>query len=366
MQSFDPGGTERQMIELVRRLDRSRWQVHVACFRRTGAWLARVAERAAIAHFPIRSFRRVDALTQMMAFTRWCRDRRIAVVHTTDLPTNIVGLPAAALARVRVRIGNRREVNPGRTLTEVACQRAAYTCAHRIVGNCQAAADRLLAEKVSPGKVRVIHNGVEVHARGMSGRRALPRRVVVVANLRREKGHDVLLLAAAQVARAFPDARFELVGGGPEMPALRTFARELGLESVVSFLGHREDVTARLEAADVLVLPSRSESFPNAILEAMAAGLPVVASDVGGVREVVRDAETGLMVPPGDPAGLASAICRLMADPLLAYRLGDAARAEVTARYSFGRMVDQFEALYLSELARGGHVALAKPELAAS
>ena len=366
MPGFDPGGTERQMIELVRRLDRSRWRVHVACFRSTGAWLARVAERAPIAEFPIRSFRRPDTLAQMMAFARWCRDRGIVLVHTSDLPSNIFGLPGAALARVPVRIGNRREVNPGRTVKEVACQRAAYTCAHRIVANCRAAADRLIAEEVPPRKVSVIHNGVEVHTQLASGRRALPRRVIVVANLRREKGHDVLLRAAADVVHAFPDARFELVGGGPEMSALRTISAELGLERVVSFLGHREDVKARLGAADIFVLPSRSEAFPNAVLEAMAAGLPVIASAVGGVPEVIRHAATGLTVPPGDPAALASAIRRLMADPSLAQGLGDAGLAEVTARYSFDRMIDEFEALYLTELARVGYLAFPQAERAAS
>jgi glycosyltransferase involved in cell wall biosynthesis len=277
MPAFEPGGTERQMIELVRRLDRRRWHVHVACFRRTGAWLDRVADAAPIAEFPVRSFGSPDTLAQVMAFGRWCRDRRIAVVHTSDLPSNIFGLPAAALARVPVRIGNRREVNPGRTIAEIACQRAAYTCAHRIVANCRAAAERLFAEQVPRRKVRVIHNGVELHARGSSAPRTRPRRIVAVANLRREKGHDVLLHAAAVVMRTFPDSRFEVVGGGPELPALRATADALGLEHAVSFLGHREDVKARLEAADIFVLPSRSEAFPNAVLEAMAAGLPVVA-----------------------------------------------------------------------------------------
>jgi glycosyltransferase involved in cell wall biosynthesis len=366
MPAFDPGGTERQMIELVRRLDRRRWHVHVACFRRTGAWLDRVADAAPIAEFPVRSFGSPDILAQVMAFGRWCRDRRIAVVHTTDLPSNIFGLPAAALARVPVRIGNRREVNPGRTIAEIACQRAAYTCAHRIVANCHAAAEQLFAEQVPPRKVRVIHNGVERHARGPSARRTRPRRIVAVANLRREKGHDVLLHAAAVVMRTFPDSRFELVGGGPELPALRATADALGLEHAVSFLGHREDVKARLEAADIFVLPSRSEAFPNAVLEAMAAGLPVVASGVGGVLEIVRQGETGLIVPPGDAAVLASAICRLMGDPPFAHGLGDAARAEVTERYSFDRMIDGFEAIYLTELARCGHLPLPQPELAAS
>jgi glycosyltransferase involved in cell wall biosynthesis len=166
--------------------------------------------------------------------------------------------------------------------------------------------------------------------------------------------------------RAFPDARFELVGGGPELSALRAIAGALGLEHAVSFLGHRENVKARLEAADIFVLPSRSEAFPNAVLEAMAAGLPVVASGVGGVLEVVRQGQNGLIVPPGDPAELASAVCRLMADPPFAHGLGDAARAEVAVRYSFERMIDEFEAIYLEELARAGHLPLPQPELAAS
>ena len=123
---------------------------------------------------------------------------------------------------------------------------------------------------------------------------------------------------------------------------------------------------ARLEAADIFVLPSRSEAFPNALLEAMAAGVPVVASGVGGVLEIVRQGETGLIVPPSDPAALASAICRLMADASFAHHLGDAARAEVTGRYSFDRMIDEFDAIYLTELARGGHLPLPQAELAAS
>ena len=109
-----------------------------------------------------------------------------------------------------------------------------------------------------------------------------------------------------------------------------------------------------------------SHADPIKAYEYLAAGLPVVASGVGGVLEIVRQGETGLIVPPGDPAALASAVCRLMADASFAHHLGDAARAEVTGRYSFDRMIDEFEAVYLTELARGGHLPLPQPELAAS
>jgi glycosyltransferase involved in cell wall biosynthesis len=366
MPSFEPGGTERQMIELVRRLDRERWQVHVACFRRRGAWLDRVATSAPVVEFPVRSFRHPSTLGQVKAFARWCSALGIAVVHTTDMPSNIFGLPAAALAGVPARVGNRREVNPGRTAAALVLQRAAYSCAHRVVANCRAAADRLGVEGVAAHKINVIPNGVAIPDFDGALRRTPARRVVVVANLRPEKGHDVLLRAASHIVRRFPDARFDVVGDGPERRSLEALSDELGLRGFVSFAGHREDVAARLAAADICVHPSRSEAFPNAVLEAMAAGLPIVASGVGGVIEVMRDGDTGLVVPPGDHNQLAHAIGRIMSTPTLARSLGKAARSEVAARYSFDRMIADFEAVYLRQLARVGRVPHVQLDLAVS
>jgi glycosyltransferase involved in cell wall biosynthesis len=189
---------------------------------------------------------------------------------------------------------------------------------------------------------------------------------VVVANLRPEKGHDVLIDAASEVLRRFPDARFELVGGGAERAALAARATERGVAHAFTFLGHRDDVPERLATADMFVLPSRSEAFPNALLEAMAAGLPVVASSVGGVLELVENGRNGFLVPAGNAFALADRICRLMADPSLGRRLGVAARADVEARYSFDRMVTAFENVYLGELTRRGIIGVARPELATS
>jgi glycosyltransferase involved in cell wall biosynthesis len=364
--SFEPGGTERQMIELVRRLDRSRWMVHVACFRARGGWFGRVAEAAeSVAEFPVESFKSRGMLRHMWAFARWCRSLNIAVVHTAALPSNVFGLPAAALARVPVRVGNRREINPGKTPSAIALQRAAYTCAHAVVANSRAAADRLLLEHVPRRKVVVIPNGLDADRFAARTPRARVRTIVMVANLRAEKGHDALIDAAVEVLRRFPDARFELVGDGPMRDALRTRAAERGVAHAVMFAGHCDDVAARLAYADLFVLPSRSEAFPNAVLEAMAAGLPIVASGVGGILELIDDDRTGLLVTPGETAPLADALCRLIADPALAGRLGDAARADAHARYSFDRMVGAFEHLYLTELARRGVVAAPEQELAA-
>src|SRR5262245_7244264 len=355
MTSFEPGGTERQMIELVRRLDPSRWTVHVACFHRRGAWLGRVLETAAsVAEFPVTTFQSPSALKHMWAFARWCRAVKVAIVHTTELYANIFGLPGAALAAVPVRIGNRREINPDKSPAQIAMQRGSYGFAHKVVANSRAAAGRLCLERVPARKIAVIPNGLDFDTVRPCAHRPRLRKVTMVANLRSEKGHGVLIDAAVMVLRRYPDAQFECVGNGPELNALVTRAERLGILHAFTFLGHRDDVGARLAEADIFVLPSRSEAFPNAVLEAMAAGLPIVASGVGGILELIDTGRTGLLVPPGEPQPLADALCRLIANPALAARLGEAARDEARAHYSFDRMVASFDSLYIAELARRG------------
>jgi len=364
MTSFEPGGTERQMIELVRRLDSNRWTVHVACFRASGGWFHRVAEAAAsITEFPVTSFKSPNLVRQIAAFSQWCRRLNIAVVHTAAMPSNIFGLPGAAMARVPVRIGNRREINPDKSGLDIAMQRAAYGCAHRVVANSRAAADRLMLERVPARKIVVIPNGLDTGRFKTRPRRPRPRKVAMVANLRPEKGHDVLIDAAPGVLARFPDAHFEIIGGGPELPALLAHAEARGVLHAFTFLGHCDEVAERLQDADLFVLPSRSEAFPNAVLEAMAAGLPVVASGVGGIRELIDHEQTGLLVAPNDAGALAERICRVMADVPLATRLGAAAKARAE-RFSFDRMVGAFEAVYLSELTRRGVVAAPRARLA--
>jgi glycosyltransferase involved in cell wall biosynthesis len=367
MSSFEPGGTEGQMIELARRLDPRRWAVHVATFHARGGWFSRVAEIAAsVAEFPVTSFRSPSAAAQLRAFTRWCRERRLEVLHTTELYSNIFGLPGAALASVPVRIGNRREINPDKSAAQIAVQRVAYAAAHVVVANSRAAAERLRLERVPARKIAIIPNGLDVTRFSQRTLSSLPRRVVVVANLRPEKAHSVLIDATPAVLERFPDATFHIVGDGPERTALMARAHARGVLHSYSFVGHDDDVRSRLAASDLFVLPSRSEAFPNAVLEAMAAGLPIVASGVGGVLELIDNDRTGLLVPPGDPGALAERICRLMSVPGLASRLGAAARTEARASYSFDRMIAAFESLYLTELARRGVRVSTHPQLATS
>jgi glycosyltransferase involved in cell wall biosynthesis len=349
--SFHPGGTERQMTELIQRMDRRRFDVRVACFHKEGSWLPRVEACAPVTAFPIRGFARPATLARAAAFARWCRAHGIGGVLACDLYANAFALPSAAVAGVAVRIGSRRELNPDKTAAQIALQRQAYRCAHAVVANSRAAARQLESEGLPSSRIHVVANGIAMErfpARPVLMRP--PATLVTVANLRKEKAHEVLLAAAARLLPRHSNLRLLIVGDGPRASELRALAAGLGVERHVSFLGHREDVPSVLAQADLFVLPSRSEAFPNGAIEAMAAGLPVIASRVGGLLDLVDDGRTGLLVPPDDPAALASAIESLLLSPVRAAAIGAAARDEVARRYSFDRMVRSFEDLFLSHL----------------
>lgn len=340
------------MTELISRIDQNRFELHVVCFRREGRWLPRVEAAArSITAFPLTSFRAPSAWREVIRFATWCRAHRIAVVHACDFYANIFALSGAALARVPLRIGSRRDILiPHRSAGQHRLQAFSYRFADRVVANSRAAADQLLREGVSPSAITVIPNGIDLRMYAPAQSRTPLRTVTTIANLRAEKGHDVLIRAAARVTREIPDAVFQLVGDGPMRDALALQAERLGLSHAVRFLGHREDVPEVLHESDLFVLPSRTEAFPNGVLEAMAAALPVVASNVGGIPELISNDQNGVLVPVADEDALAAAIVSLMREPDRANRLASAARSTIEARYSFDEMVRAFEAVYADEL----------------
>jgi glycosyltransferase involved in cell wall biosynthesis len=205
-------------------------------------------------------------------------------------------------------------------------------------------------------KITVIHNGVQVDRfrdrtdpalRAMlsgGGRLVL----LTIARLDVQKGHDVLLRAAAQV----PGAHFVFAGEGPERAALEAQASTLGLRDRVLFLGHRTDVPELLAAADIFVLPSLYEGSSLAILEAMAAAKPIVATAIGGTDELIVDGRSGLLVPPADPQALAGALSQLLSSPELRVRLAEEARRRVEERFSASTMAARVSSVY-DDLLRG-------------
>jgi len=208
---------------------------------------------------------------------------------------------------------------------------------------------------IAPARVKTIYNGLDL-ARWESPP-SKPRSgpvVTTVGNIRRVKGHDLFIRSAAQLAPRFPSASFSIAGDVLEpdyFTELQALVQELGLATRFRFLGGIADPRAHLAAADIFVLPSRSEGFSNAIIEAMAASLPVVATDVGGNAEAVKDGVTGLVVPPEDADALSAAIAQLLADPSQARAMGMAGKSRAQDKFTTEAMMEQIAAAYNDLLA---------------
>ncbi|MER3428822.1 MAG: hypothetical protein C4334_12145 [Pyrinomonas sp.] len=365
--SFEQGGSERQAVQLARLLCESgRYNLRVACLDGRGVLRAEI-ERLGLGEMPefkLNSFYGLNMLKQLHRAARFMRKNRIDVVQTFDFYTNVFGMMAATMARVRVRIAAKRETEGVRTPTQKWVERRAFNLAHAIVANAQAVCDRLIAEGVRPEKIVTIHNWLDLErvAPPVGFEREetlrafnLPdglRFVTIVANMRNEvKDHRTFLRAARRVAEAVSDVGFALAGEGELMEALKREAAELGLRERAFFLGRCERVAELLAISDVCVLSSKAEGFSNSILEYMAAGKPVVATDVGGAREAIVEGETGYLVAPGDDATMAARIIALLREPERARRMGERGRTRVRENFSAQVQLRKVEALYRDLLA---------------
>jgi glycosyltransferase involved in cell wall biosynthesis len=225
-------------------------------------------------------------------------------------------------------------------------------CSDVVIAVCEAACEQAIHEGTPAEKVIVVENSVpltrEVPPRGnlFNGDPVIGS----VGSLHVRKGYRYLIEATPLVLTELPEARFVLVGGGPERPRLEQLAAELGVAGRVQFLGQRTDISDLLPGFDVFVLPSITEGMPNAVLEALYAGKRVVASRVGGVPEIVQDGETGLLVEPESPSDLACSLVRLGRNAPLRLALRQRALAVVTSRFNPQREVDETEAVYFQLL----------------
>jgi len=209
-------------------------------------------------------------------------------------------------------------------------------------------------EGVPASRLRVIHNGIDTEAITPPDRteKRLGQRVISVGRLAAVKDLGTMLKTVQRIARSFPDFRLQLVGDGPERSSLQDLIAELGIGGTVEMLGERRDIAERLSEADIFVQSSISEGLSLGLLEAHAAGLPIVATDVGGNAEVVVHGTTGLLVPPRDPAKLAEALMELLADPDRALSMGRRGRLRVQEAFDLRKVVRRYEELYLELLSR--------------
>jgi glycosyltransferase involved in cell wall biosynthesis len=352
------GGTELQLVELLRLLRGTRWRSRLASLRPPEGLLAEVrALGIAPEIVPLPGSLWSPAAPLAIARLAWrLRRERVALLHCHDLYAILVGLPAARLAGTPV-IAARRDLGHHLGRVHRLALARALGLATAVLTNSEAVATSIVAsEVVSRARIAVVPNCIDLDrfdARAREAAAPLPeeaaraRVVLTVANLSyAAKGHDDLLEAAALARAAVPDLRFLVAGDGPREGELRRRARDLGLEGVVLFLGRRGDVPALLARADVVCHPARSEGMPNAVIEAMAAARPIVATTAGGTPELIRDGVHGLLVPPSSPRALAAALRVALSEPARMRRLGEAARRRVARELSPARLGERIDALY--------------------
>ena len=366
--SFHQGGTERQAVQLARLLkDGGRYRPRLACLD-GGGTLRAEAERldlGEIPEFPLNSFYDRNAARQLRRLVRFMREQEFAVVHAHDFYTNVLGMAAAALARVPARVASRRDILGFRTPAQSFVERRAFNLAHRVLVNAGAVRDFLVGAGVPERKVVVLYNGLDTkrveQPEGFERGAALEalglprgrRFVTIVANVQHEiKDHPTFLRAARSVKDAVPDAAFVIAGEGRLMDSLRAYADELGLGGDVFFVGRCERVAELLAVSDVCVLSSKAEGFSNSILEYMAAARPVVVTEVGGAREAVTEGETGFLVAPGDDRAMAERVTLLLREPERARAMGERGRRVVREKFSCEAQLASVEALYDQLLSR--------------
>jgi glycosyltransferase involved in cell wall biosynthesis len=360
VETLNVGGTETQLVQTALRLH-SRHNVTVGCLCAEGP-LLQTLQRAGIAVVEFRKGKTLlsaRGLYQLLRLAIFLRKRRFHVVHAYDLMANLLGVPAAWLARVPIIISSRRyhaDLEWYRPWRQKVI-RMVYSLSTYVLVNSKCVRDLLVEKDGLPlEKIRVLYNGVDLgraagaprEAKGvLAGLGSRSKRIAVVANMHSPtKGHASLVVAAKSVCREFPDVVFILIGDGRERPKLERQVHEAGLENNFLFLGHRSDIPHLLACCDFSVLPSETEALPNAVLEAMAAGLPVVATCVGGIPELIEDGENGLLVPPQNSQALAAAISRLLRDRLLAARLAHSGQERMRTRYGFDRLIGELGQLY--------------------
>jgi glycosyltransferase involved in cell wall biosynthesis len=356
--SFGVGGTERQLLELLRGLDENRWRSRLICFRKSGALLPEVQK---LGHNPRPlplggTLLSPHTAVVVARLARWIAEERAELVHCHDLYSVLLGVPAARLAGVPV-IASRRDLGHHVTAVQRPMLRLALRQATRVLANAATVASQAEREDGVPAaRIAIVPNGLDL-PRFQARARALdapapplgtagPPTVLTVARMTYPaKGHDDLLAALPHVLRELP-ARFVLVGDGPREAELRSLAERLGIGRAVTFLGRRADVPALLARADLVCHPARMEGLPNAVMEAMAAARPLVATAVGGTPELVQDGVHGLLVPPEDPGALAAGLVSLLRDRDRAARLARAARARIEASFTLEQLVARIDRLY--------------------
>lgn len=356
---LDRGGAERALCNLVLGLDRSSWNPRVYCLGPPGYFTEILESRGIFVNcFHARgltSFPRI-----LVELTKALREFRPALLQTFLFHGNLAGRFAGRLAGIPkivsgIRVAERRSRWYGRL------DRWTNGLVDQNVCVSQGVADfSLHSTGLSASKLIVIPNGVDPNTIANAqpvdlsslGIRSDSPLVITIGRLEEQKGISYLLQAAVEILKKHPDCHFLIVGEGPDRASLEQQARKLGISLAVHFTGGRPDVPGLLKSACTFVLPSLWEGMPNALLEAMAAGLPVIATSVEGSREVVQSGINGVLVEPARSDALSQAILMVLNDSTTAAALGREAQNTILKNFTTNAMIRAYEDLYRNLICR--------------
>jgi sugar transferase (PEP-CTERM/EpsH1 system associated) len=346
--SLRSGGLENGVVNVVNGLDPARFRSSVCCLQQRGEFARRLRGSVAVIEMGLKPGK---DLRLPFRLAKVFRALQVDIVHTRNPEPFFYGAVAARLAGVPVVIHSEHgRIFPEKPL-RVRVQRWLLRGTSAAFAVSEALRQELIREiGVKPATFEVVHNGVDLDrfrpCRGTAGR-CVPGAVVVgsVGRLVPVKNYPLLIRAMAQLPRE-SSAPLLLVGDGPERAALEDLARRLNLTERVRFAGHRDDIPEALQEMDIFVLPSTSEGMSNTLLEAMAAGVTVLASDVGGNGEIVENGVSGLLFPSGDVDCATEKLRLLIADAQTRRRLARAGEARVRAEFSVEGMLHRYEELY--------------------
>jgi len=344
--NFDRGGAEKILTRCAIGLPRDKYAVRAAALQGRSQAMTGDLARGGIPVHDLGMAWKGD-LRVLLRLARLLRGGRIQILFTFMFHPTVLGRLVGWLCGVPVRISSERVM-----AWEGRMRRFANRWTVRLATHVVAVSDRVAAYaaqefRIPPDRLSTIYNSVDLNHFRPVGRAWAGEAPVIgsTARLHVKNDHATLLRAFARVNARWPGARLLLVGRGPEEAELRALATALGIAAHVQFTGERADVAPSLQQMDLYVQASVAEGMPNSVLEAMAAGLPVVATSVGGTPEVVVDGETGLLVPPRDPVALADAMQKLLEDRTMTDAFGRAGRARVETHFGEGLMLRQVESL---------------------
>jgi len=354
--SSDIGGTERMLVNLLSRINRERFK-NVVCSLTGGGELTKQlqvlgyeAQTLNLSH-PLQ-------LARLRMLYRLMKSRRFDVIQTYGLRADSFGRILARWAGIPFIISSIRSPDPWRRWYHTLIDRATHPLANLVISNSEAGKkSRIEREKYPAEKIRVIYNGIPDPPQFSAEAKTTLRKkfgvpdnaspvVAMVANLRTMKGHADVIHALPGLKKILPDIIFLLAGRDDSSGSMERLAHSNGVTEQIRFLGYQPEPAEILTSSDIFLLPSHWEGCPASLLEAMSIGLPCIATNVGGIPEIITDKQNGILIPPQSPEAITEAIHFLATHHAEAERTGASARATFLERFTLERMVSEYEELY--------------------